>query len=688
MFMKFFKRDVSILKKCKYNIVGLDCADCANKIQEHLNNHPHFHNVSVNFSTSKISFETDYTSNIVRKVNQIISGIEPEAYLLNDDKKQASSMLVNVLRIIVAVALLLSTYFVDNALYDKMVIILVYVILVMRVLFNAIKQLLHFTINENFLITISTIGAYVIGEYMEGAMVLILYEIGKILENLAINHSRNSISHLLDIKPDYANLEDGRKVSPEEVKIGDVIVVKAGEKVPLDGVILEGKSSLDTSSLTGESKLVEVEENMEVLSGSINQNGLLKIKVKANYDDSMVSKVLKMVEEASDRKAKTETFISKLSKIYTPVVIGLAILVAIVLPYLGKVSFNTSIYRALSFLVIACPCAIVISVPLSYFSGIGFLSKKGILVKGSNYLDAIKDVNEFVFDKTGTLTNGHFTITSSTILSGNEDDFVNYLILGERLSNHPIALAILDYYCDKKDVITQDVSDYKEIAGFGISYRINNKLVKVGNAKLVSYYKKELAGTHVYVSVDDIILGYVTLNDQIKGSASKLISSLHKRGLKVSLFTGDNVDIARNVAQSLGISEFYGEMLPNDKYKKLEEKISNGNKVAFVGDGVNDAPVLARADVGISLGLSGSSAAIETSDIVIMNDDLLKINTALDAAYFTNKIIKENLLFALIVKMLVLTFSVLGFSTMWQAVFADVGVTIITILNTLRILKH
>lgn len=685
--MKYLKRGVNTLKKCKYTIVGLDCADCASKIQASLSHDKHFDKVSVNFSTSKISFETDYDTNIVKKANNLIKAVEPEAHILDAQSTKRDFTIYNLLRIILAVAILISTYFVANDTYTKVAVIIAYILLIARVFVNAIKQLFHFTIDENFLITVSCIGAYAINEYMEGAMVLILYEIGKILESRAINHSRKSISHLMDIKPDYANLADGQKVNPDTVQIGDVIVVKPGEKIPLDGVIIEGSSSLDTSSLTGESKPTNVTKGDDVLSGSINQSGLLKIKVTSSYDDSTVNKVLKMVEEATERKAKTETFVSKLSKIYTPIVIALALLVAIFLPYIIDISYEGSIYRALSFLVIACPCAIVISVPLSYFSGIGSLSKKGILIKGSNYLDAIKDIREFVFDKTGTLTDGHFTVTNVTLLSSEEDTFARYLLMGEKLSNHPLALAILDHY-QSKDISLGEVSDYKEVAGYGIEYTINGKVVKVGNAKLVGYQKEEGIGTHIYVSVDDVILGYITLNDTIKNSARELINTLKKRNLMVSMFTGDNKDIAKNVALELGIDDYYGAMLPQDKYQKLEEKINKGHKVAFVGDGVNDAPVLARADVGLSLGLSGSSAAIETSDVVILTDDLLKINYAIDTSYFTSKVIKQNLTFAFIVKILVLILSVLGISTMWQAVFADVGVTIITILNTLRILKH
>lgn len=569
-------------------------------------------------------------------------------------------------------------------------VILGYGILLYRTAKNALKLLKQsHTINENFLVTISCIGAYLIGKPSEGFMVIVLYEIGKILEEKAINKTRKSISDLMDIKPEYANLKinnEVKKVEPESVKVGDILIIKQGEKIPLDGVITAGKASLNVASLTGESKLKSVEEKSEVLSGSIVAEGIIEIKVTKTYKNSTVNRILDLVEHATDKKAKTETFVNKAARIYTPVVFLLAILIAIILPLTLNVNLtgtNGSIYRALIFLVISCPCAIAISVPLSYFSGIGKSSKQGILIKGSSFLDIVKDVKEIVFDKTGTLTKGEFEIQQIEILdkSYNENEILQFAVIGEQFSNHPIAKSILK----NQEIPEKKILEFKEIPGEGISYKLDNNTIFVGAMKEKS--KEDDANTKIQVKLNNKTIGIIYLADTIKPEAKEAIANLKKLNIKTKMFTGDNKEVALKIGEELNIDEIKYEMLPDQKYKELEKLINNNYKIAFVGDGINDSPVLAVADVGISMGGVGSSSAIEASDIVIMTDDIRKIKEVINISKYTNKIIKQNLIFAIGTKILVLLLSALGIAQMWQAVFADVGVTLLTILNTLRILK-
>ncbi len=689
MSMKYLKRGVNILKKYRYTLKGLDCANCAREVEEHLAKCGHLKQVSVNFSTLKLTFTSDYSDNVKEYVQKLVREVEPDVQILDDSESYAHSSGPNfaIIRLITGLLLVLCTYiFSFPVLVTDILVILAYIILLSRTFMNAMKLLFKGTINESFLITISCIGAYIIGERLEGLMVILLYEFGKILEDRAINKSRKSISSLLAIKPEHAMLENGTVVEPTEVKIDDIIIVKPGEKIPLDGIVISGISHLNMASLTGESALVEVKEGMSILSGAINEEGVLKIRVTDVYSNSTVNKILQLVENATDKKTKTETFVNKVSKIYTPIVIILAVLVAIFLPLFTDVTYGTSIYRALTFLVISCPCAIAISVPLSYFSGIGVSSKHGILIKGSNYLDNLVDIKEIVFDKTGTLTTGIFGVRQvKTFNNYTEAQALELAALGESFSNHPIAHSILDYY--GKNIDNHRVSDYQEIAGLGISYCLDNQEIKVGNAELVSYKDTLYEGTNVFVSVDGTIVGCIILNDEIKADAKKIISLLHNKGIKTSMFTGDNKKAALSVGHTLELDDIKYEMLPTDKYSELEKKIKRDYQVAFVGDGINDAPVLALASIGISMGLNGTSAAIEASDIVIMTDNLTKIAKGIDISRFTHKIIKQNLLFAIFVKILILTLSIIGISSMWQAIFADVGVTLITIFNTLRILK-
>ena len=487
--------------------------------------------------------------------------------------------------------------------------------------------------------------------------------------------------------------EDVKKISPEDVKIGDVIVVKAGEKIPLDGVVIDGTAQVNNSALTGESRLIDVKKGDKVLSGGINSDGLIEVKVEKTYEDSTVSQILNLVENATDKKAKTETMVSKMAKIYTPTVFILAVLVAAFMPIIfNNVTYSESIYKALTFLVISCPCSIAISVPLSYFSGIGKASKSGILVKGSDYLDGFKDIGEIIFDKTGTITTGNFNVSEIKSFDAkySENDVIGYFAKGESFSNHPIAKSIISKW--NKEIDTSDVTEYKEVAGKGIEYVIAGKNIKIGSKTFAGNenIKESRIGTNLYLSINDEIIGSIILLDEIKRDAKQTIEKLNKLGIITKMFTGDSKDIAEEIAKEVGISRVKYEMLPQDKYARLEQELKNiktGKKIAFVGDGINDSPVLARADIGISMGGIGSSSAIEASDAVIMTDELSKILEGIEISKKTTNIIKQNLIFAIGTKILVLLLSVLGVANMWQAVFADVGTTLITILNTIRILK-
>lgn len=696
------------MKKYEYEIAGLDCAACANEIQEGLNKNPEIKNANVNFAKMKLTYETDTLSK--EEIEKIVQSIEPEVELLEVNskskdlknekaqKENRKKLWLHILRLVIgAIVAGVGLYVPMPKVASTIFIVLGYAILLFKTAKNAVKLLFKSkTINENLLITISCIGAYLVGKSSEGLMVIILYEIGKILEEKAINKTRKSISDLMDIKPEYANLKKGDEieiVEPSEVKVGDIVVAKQGEKIPLDGVVVKGTASLNTASLTGESKPQDVDENDIVLSGSIVLEGLLEIKVTEEYENSTVSKILELVENATDKKAKTETFVNKAAKIYTPIVIGIAILVGIFLPLISNVTYggeNGSIYRALIFLVISCPCAIAISVPLCYFSGIGKSSKEGILIKGSDYLDELKDVKEIVFDKTGTLTKGQFGISKIEVYSDKyvENDVLKYVVWGESYSNHPIAKSIVR---NAKNVETKKVENYEEITGKGIKYNIDGKTVLAGNSSLVGKEDEVAESTKIYLKIDDELVGAILLKDEAKHGTKEAIQALNSRGIVTKMFTGDNKKAAKQIAEELGISEFAAEMLPDQKYSELEKELekykgTNG-KVAFVGDGINDSPVLARADVGISMGGVGSGSAIEASDIVVMTDSIDRIDCAIDISKKTSKIIKQNLIFSIGVKIIVLVLSVFGVANMWEAVFADVGATLITVLNSLRILK-
>ena len=681
------------MKKYRYRLENLDCAKCASEIEEALSKDSRLEKVVVNFSTLQLSFESNEEI-VLPIVKKIVLATEPDVKVLDmneDVLENKNKFYGNLIRLGIGIFLTLIGYFLELPWhFNTFTYLIAYVILLYRTFIVAMKLLVKSkTINESFLISISTIGAFLIGEELEGLMVIILYEIGKILEDRAIHSTRKSIKGLMDIKAEYANKKDGEKivkVLPEDLKVGEHILVKVGEKVPVDGKVILGESSLDTSSLTGETKPLSVTVGDSILSGSINISGLLEVEIEKEYAESTVSKILDLVENATDKKAKTETFVNKASKVYTPIVIGIGFLIAIILPIVTNTTISDGIYRALTFLVISCPCAIAISVPLSYFSGIGACSRAGILIKGSNYLDALKKVDTICFDKTGTLTTGKFVIDAVEVIDPNytKQDILKLASLGEQYSNHPIAISILKEGFLDKNIL---VSNYQEISGKGITFDVGSNHFIIGNSELVNYYN-EKKGTILYLKKNDSIIGAIFLTDEIKTSTKKGLDNLKNKKIRICMFTGDNEEVASMIASKLEIENYKAKMLPTDKYQELEKLLSKDKIVAFVGDGINDAPVLALSDVGISMGGVGSASAIEASDIVIMNDDINSINIGIEIAKYTEKIIRENLWFAFIVKILILLFSAFGIASMWQAVFADVGVTLITILNTIRILKR
>ena len=552
--------------------------------------------------------------------------------------------------------------------------------------------------DENFLMTVATLGAIIIGEYPEAVAVMLFYEVGELFQSYAINKSRKSIADMMDIKPEYANvIRDSKsiKVDPDEVQIDEIIEIKPGERVPLDAIIIKGETTLDTSALTGESIPVEVREGATILSGCINLNALILAKVTKEYFDSTVNKVLDLVENAAAKKSTSERLITRFAKIYTPIVISLAVLLAILPPIIsGEYNFRLWIFRALAFLVVSCPCAFVISVPLSFFSGIGAASRAGILIKGGNYLEILSKVDTVVFDKTGTLTKGVFNVQKVVVLDKNikEDEFISLVAMAESGSNHPISKSIQKYY--NREIDKNSINSIKEISGKGIEAIINNKKILVGNEKLIDIPNDVIVndiGTILYVEINNKFTGYIVISDETKKDAPKAIKGLKNIGVKKSIMlTGDIEKVGKKVGEDLGLDEIYTNLLPQDKVNKFEEIIGNkkfkGN-VAFVGDGINDAPVLARADVGIAMGAMGSDAAIEAADVVIMTDEPSKIVTAIKSSKKTMKIAMQNIVLAFGVKAIALILSALGIADMWMAVFADTGVTILAVLNSFRALK-
>ena len=602
-----------------------------------------------------------------------------------------------IIIIITSIVLLIIAFLINDKL-SVVFFLLSYIIVGHKIIYKAFRNIIRGKVfDENFLMTIATLGAFFINEIPEAVTVMLFYQIGEFFQDYALDKSRKSISSLMDIRPDYANVVKGKdtvKVNPSEVKIGDIIVVKSGEKIPLDGIVESGDSALNTSALTGESKLRKVDIGDEVLSGSINISGILKIKVTKEFSESTVSKILELVENASNRKSESENFITKFARYYTPIVVIEAILLSVIPPVIFNQDFNTWIYRALSFLVVSCPCALVVSIPLGFFSGIGACSKNGILVKGSNYLEAISKSEIVVFDKTGTITEGEFKVRSIHSVDIRDNELLKLASYAEYYSNHPISISIKKDYGHK--INPNKISDVKEIPGRGVIALVDNKKVMVGNNKLleennIEYEKCDIIGTIIYVAVDNVYHGYMVIGDRIKDDSALTLRLLKNLGVKKTvMLTGDKDDVSKNVFERLNINEYYSELLPQDKVNiihELKKNITEEGKIIFVGDGINDAPVIMSADVGISMGGVGSDAAIEASDIVIMTDELSKIATVINISKSTMKIVKQNIVFAISVKIFVLLLISFGILTMWSAVFADVGVSVLAILNSIRILK-
>lgn len=605
-----------------------------------------------------------------------------------------------IIKIVIALILFLVALIVplENQLINNGLFVISYLIVGLEIVLKAIRNIFKGKVfDENFLMAIATIGAFVIGEYPEAVAVMLFYQIGEAFQDYAVDKSRKSIISLMDIRPDFANIQrNGKidKINPEEVNVGDIIVVKPGEKVPLDGIIVKGTSMIDTSALTGESVPKEIKEQDEILSGCINENGVLEVKVTKKFGESTASKILDLVENASSKKSKSENFISKFAKYYTPIVVVTAVLLAIIPPMIfNRAEWIEWIHRALTFLVVSCPCALVISIPLGFFGGIGGASKIGVLVKGSNYLEALSNTEIMVLDKTGTLTEGVFEVQQINPIDISKEDLIKYATYAESFSNHPIAISLKKAY--GKEIVNKKVSETQELPGLGVRAVIEGESIFVGNEKLmkencIDYIKSEEIGTILYIAVNNKFAGTIVISDKIKTDAKETIDKLKKDNIKkIVMLTGDKRKVGENVAKKLGIDEVYTELLPSDKVEKVEElmknKSENGN-LAFIGDGINDAPVLAISDIGIAMGGLGSDAAIEAADVVLMTDEPSRVVDAIKVSKKTMTIVKQNIIFAISIKLIVLILSAIGISNMWQAVFADVGVSILAILNALRAL--
>ena len=690
-------------EEVQLTLEGLNCANCARKIEEKVGKMEGVKESNLNFTTTTLNVKLERKvkeEHAINEIKKIVESLEPHVKV---EKKVSGKTNVQRAKFEVKPTLIIGTILYLIAVIGDfkgalalILFVASYLLIGGKVVLTAIKNIARGQLfDENFLMTVATIGAFSISEYPEAVAVMLFYEIGETIQGYAVNKSRSSISSLMDIRADYANIIiDGKekKVSPETVKVEDVILVKPGEKVPLDGVVIEGESFIDTSALTGESVPRKIVPNDEILSGGINTSGLLKVKVTKKFGESTVSRILEMVENAASKKADTEKFITKFAKVYTPIVVVLAILIAVIPSiFIKDALFSTWLYRALVFLVVSCPCALVVSVPLGFFAGIGGASKKGVLVKGSNYLELLKDLETVVFDKTGTLTEGVFSVTEINTNGIDKEKLIEVAAMAESFSNHPIAISIIKEY--GKEIDKEVIKEYKEISGRGIKAVINNEEVLVGNSKLMNefnilYNEVDSIGTVVYCAINGEFKGSIVISDKIKENAVEALINLKKAGVKKTvMLTGDNKKTAYKVGEKINIDEVHSELLPLDKVKEVEEimKRSNKNgKLAFVGDGVNDAPVLARADIGIAMGGIGSDAAIEAADIVLMKDDINALVDAINVSKKTNKILWQNIVFALGIKILVMVLGTFGIANMWTAVFADVGVTIIAIINSTR----
>lgn len=729
----------------KLILSGLTCANCANKIETRVNNLEGVKEASLNFTTSTLTIEgnsNEELMDIILKAKEIINKLEPEVKVFHKDEEnvvienvnrctsktcsvennisnkdqghtskkegshshehshnEAINLKENLSLIIGAIIFAVAMVLDRDSIITLVLFILSYLLIGGNVILTAVKNILRGEVfDENFLMTIATLGAFFIGEYPEGVAVMLFYEIGELFQSYAVNRSRKSITSLMNIRADYANvIRNGNeeKVNPETVSIDEVILVKPGERVPLDGIIIKGNSFVDTSALTGESVPREVFEGEDILAGFINTNGVLNIKVTRNFKESTVSRILELVENASNKKAPTEKFITRFSRYYTPVVVFSALALAIIPPFvLNNGTFNEWLSRALIFLVVSCPCALVVSIPLGLFAGIGGASRKGILVKGGNYLEALKDVNTVVFDKTGTLTKGVFKVTEVNNVNIDKEELIRIAAISESLSNHPIAQSIIKEY--GKEVDSKELVNYEEISGHGVKTSLEGNEILVGNYKLmekfsINYENINSIGTIVHIAINREYKGNIVISDEIKEGSKAAIKGLKDIGVSQTvMLTGDNKTVGEKVAGIVGLDKVYAELLPGDKVEKVEEIIESNNsqgKVIFVGDGINDAPVLARADIGVAMGGIGSDAAIEAADVVLMNDNPEALVSAIKIARKTNKILWQNIIFALGVKILVLILGAFGLANMWEAVFADVGVTVLAVINSTRCLK-
>ncbi|HDO26547.1 MAG TPA: cadmium-translocating P-type ATPase [Bacteroidetes bacterium] len=690
----------------KYKLKNLDCASCASKIEDSLTKMGEVKFVSVNFATASMSIETDDLEKVKKKILEVEPEVELEIAGTGKPEGHRSVFAENkrtIIKVFTGLVLLLIGLLFKDELHNTpyhvaeyLVFVTAYLISGWGVLRMAVKNIIRGQVfNEHFLMSIATLGAFAIHQMPEAVAVMLFYIVGELFQDIAVNRSRKSIKSLLEIKPDYANLKlngEIKKVSPEDVMIGDLIIVKAGEKIPLDGTVSDGSSFVDTSALTGESVPRKIEAGDEVLAGMINQSGLITLNVTKLFGESSISKILEMVENASSKKAETEKFITTFAKYYTPVVVFGSLLLAVLPPLLiAGATFDEWIYRALVVLVISCPCALVISIPLGYFGGIGGASRRGILVKGSNFLDALTQVKTVVFDKTGTLTKGEFKVSEVFPANGfDENTILELAAYAEYSSNHPIAKSIFESY--NRQIDNARIGKVEEISGYGVRAFIDKKEIFAGNDKLlhkenIKHDKCDIEGTVVHVVVDRKYAGYIVISDTLKDDAIEAIGQLNKKGIKTVMLTGDNRHAAGAIARKLDIGEYYAELLPENKVEHIERLLNKNSKVAFVGDGINDAPVLARADVGIAMGALGSDAAIETADVVLMTDSPTKVADAIHVAKRTRKIVWENIIFALGVKSVFIILGIFGIATMWEAVFGDMGVALIAILNASRVLK-
>lgn len=712
--------------ECMLSIEGLDCPNCAAKVERKINTLEGIKEATVDFLGKKIVVLADEISEnelvelIQTEVDKIEDGVKvfvPKVQAGESSSEEEDTGKIKKKLLIGGILFVLGIFVPKTLFIPKLAVFLVsYLVIGGDVLLSAFKNILNGQVfDENFLMAIATIGAFAIGEYPEGVAVMLFYQLGELLQGIAVNNSRKSIVSLMDIRPDYANIKVGegiKKVSPEEIKVGEIIVVKPGEKVPLDGKIVKGASTFDTSALTGESLPREAKAGDDVLSGFINKNGLIEIQVAKVFSESTVSKILYLMENAGSKKSKTENFITKFARYYTPAVVITALIVAIFPPLLIQgATFLDWIYRALIFLVVSCPCALVISIPLGFFGGIGGASRHGILIKGTNYLEVLNNLESVVMDKTGTLTKGIFKVTEVNAennikindFENNKTELTKPLLLKyaahiEKFSNHPIAQSIVAEYENSVSKVDENVvKDFEEISGFGIKVNINNHQFLAGNSKLmnlgnITFDKKENLGTAIYLAADGKYIGNILISDEVKEDSARAIKGMKENGVKeIVMLTGDNEAIGKNIAEKLGIDKVFTELLPNEKVEKLEEIYktkSEKGKVAFVGDGINDAPVLARADLGIAMGGAGSDAAIEAADVVIMNDEPSKIVTAIKIAKKTKEIVWQNITIAFAIKIVVMALGLFGDATMWEAVFADVGVALLAVLNATRVLRY